>query len=203
VIDNGGENAEHCRQSFDLLIMVRWLSRPLAKACDRFKTMRSSLCSEQGVLCFVSRIPWSTAFSSDSTHHIHSCRIATATCRNKVSLPSLLLEPGHCLVELDRTGGVQVVTTLLTISLRRHDVGRKTRLVAGVPRRWTRRYTTSRDWRDAGEDERWSVPGHQVQHAEAANGQSGEPDHCVEVTQFEAMAVLPLCVYCLDLGCIR
>jgi hypothetical protein len=44
VIDNGGENAEHCRQSFDLLIMVRWLSRPLAKACDPFKTMRSSLC---------------------------------------------------------------------------------------------------------------------------------------------------------------
>jgi hypothetical protein len=100
-------------------------------------------------------------------------------------------------------GGVQIVTTLLTISLRRHDVGRKTRLVAGVPRGWTRRYTTSRDWRDTGEDERWAVPGYEVQHAEAADGQSGEPDHGVETAQFEAMAVLPVCVYRLDMGCIR
>jgi hypothetical protein len=50
-IDNGGETAEHCRRSFDLLIVVRWVGRPLARACDRLKTMRSSLFFEGRVSC--------------------------------------------------------------------------------------------------------------------------------------------------------
>jgi hypothetical protein len=50
-IDNRGENAEHCRWSFDLLIVVRWLGRPLARACDRLKMVGSSLRFEGRVSC--------------------------------------------------------------------------------------------------------------------------------------------------------
>jgi hypothetical protein len=50
-IDSGGETAEHCRQSFDLLIVVRWVGRPLAWACDRLKMMGLSLRFEGRVSC--------------------------------------------------------------------------------------------------------------------------------------------------------
>jgi hypothetical protein len=148
-IDNGGETAEHCRRSFDLLIVVRWLGRPLARACDRLKTMHSSLRFEGRCLVFRFAASLEHGFLSDSTHCIHSCRLDISACKNKVS--SLLCNEklGIAWLSLACNGGVRIVTTLLTSSSRRHDVGRKTRLVAGVPRRWTRRCTTSGNWRDA------------------------------------------------------
>jgi hypothetical protein len=84
-IDNRGENAEHCRRSFDLLIVVRWLGRPLARACDRLKMMGSSLFFEGRCLVFRFAAFLEHGFLSDLIHHIHSCRLDTATCRNKVS----------------------------------------------------------------------------------------------------------------------
>jgi hypothetical protein len=42
------------------------------------------------------------------------------------------------------------------------------------------------------DDERRAVSGYQILDFEAADGQSGEPDHCSEASQWEAVVVLPL-----------
>lgn len=75
LIINGGEHAERCRQSFDLLIKGAWVCRPLAGGCLKTHALVPLARAE----CFVSR------FATYSRTAFPGIQYNLLICTNEIS----------------------------------------------------------------------------------------------------------------------